>query len=466
MLRQHSKRGLALLAVTLFSAAAAQAADSAPENLDQRLKVVERQLEIQKEEADAKAKDAATVKASDKGFSLQSADEKFQLNFRGLIQVDARFFTGDPAGQSFSDTFLLRRAEPSFTGSLGKLVGFVITPQITAGSNSTPGASVTDAYIDLKFDPAAGVRVGRFKTPIAGLENLQPNGATKFVERGLPTYLLPARDYGVQLQGSVLSGTLGYSFGIFNGAPDGKDASATDVDNRKEVAARIFAEPFKNSPGFFQGLGFGLAGSKGVKLGGNVSGGNQVLATYVTAGQNSFFSYAPPATGTPAVSPTVTAAGDHTRYEPQLYFYRNSFGLLAEYAVSRQDVAVSGTKTSLTHKAWQVASTYLLTGEDETYSASVKPRHPYQIGGDGWGALEVGARYGVLDIDNDAFPTFSDPAKSASKAKEFGAILSWYPTSNLKLAADYDQTGFDGGAAGGGNRPIERAIFVRAQVWY
>lgn len=462
----HSARGRALLAAALIGTGAAHAAEPGAGDLDQRLKAVERQLEVRQEEKNAGSDRAATVGAGDQGFSLQSADEKFQLRFRALIQADARFFAGDSSGQNFSDTFLLRRVEPSLQGALGPLVGFLITPQFTAGSNSSPGASITDIYIDLKFDPAATVRVGRFKGPISGLENVQPTGATRFVERGLPTYLLPARDYGAQLQGAVLDGTLAYAVGIFNGAPDGKDASATDVDNRKELAARIFAEPFRNAPGFFRGLGVGIAGARGAKLGGNVVGGNQVLASYVTTGQNTFFSYTPPAAGTPPSSPVVTAAGDHTRYEPQLYFYRSSFGLLAEYAVSRQDVAVGGMQDALTHKAWQIAATYALTGEEETYVAALRPRRPYRAGGDGWGAWEVGARYGVLDIDDGAFPAFADPAKSASRAQEFGAVLSWYLTNNLKLVADYDQTSFTGGADGGGNRPLERAIFARAQVWY
>ncbi len=466
MSNHFPKRSLALLAAVSMLPAAANAADASAESLDQRLKIVERQLEINKEDADAKAKDAATVKAGEKGFSITSADEKWQLNFRALIQADGRFFIGDPASQNLSDTFLLRRGEAQFSGSLGKFVGFVFIPQFTAGSNSTPGASITDVYIDLKFHPAATVRVGRFKGPIAGLENLRSTGAIKFVERGLPTYLLPSRDYGVQLYGTVLDGALTYSGGIFNGARDGSDATASDADNRHELAARIFAEPFKNAPGFFQGFGFGVAAGKGSKLGTNVSGGNQVLPGYVTTGQNTFFSYAPAATGTPPATPTVSAAGDQTRINPQLFFFRNSFGFLAEYVTSKQKLASQGTTISLTHKAYNVEATYLLTGEDATYSQPVKPRHPYTIGGDGWGALEVGARHGAIDIDDDAFPTFADPGKSASKAKDYGAVVAWYPTTNVKVATDFDLTKFDGGASGGGNRPIERALFARVQLWY
>jgi phosphate-selective porin OprO/OprP len=34
----------------------------------------------------------------------------------------------------------------------------------------------------------------------------------------------------------------------------------------------------------------------------------------------------------------------------------------------------------------------------------------------------------------------------------------------LKLVADYEETSFDGGAAGGKDRDTERVVFTRAQV--
>ena len=39
------------------------------------------------------------------------------------------------------------------------------------------------------------------------------------------------------------------------------------VDDKKEVAARVVCEPFRNEPGLLQGLGFGVAGSSGSKFG-------------------------------------------------------------------------------------------------------------------------------------------------------------------------------------------------------
>src|SRR3546814_17881092 len=76
----------------------------------------------------------------------------------------------------------------------------------------------------------------------------------------------PNRDYGVQLGGSLFDDTLDYAVGVFNGAPDGRDGKQQpESDNRKEIAARLFAEPLKKRHGFFQGLGFCVAGTLGDK---------------------------------------------------------------------------------------------------------------------------------------------------------------------------------------------------------
>ncbi len=73
--------------------------------LDQRLRVLERRLELQQEEAAAKAKEAPVVAVNDKGASLKSANGDFEFRLRGLVQGDARFFFDYDAVPQ-NDTFL------------------------------------------------------------------------------------------------------------------------------------------------------------------------------------------------------------------------------------------------------------------------------------------------------------------------------------------------------------------------
>src|SRR5205085_2682524 len=81
-------------------------------------------------------------------------------------------------------------------------------------------AVVQDAYVNVNQLPWARLEIGKFKPPV-GLERLQSATAILFVERGLPTNLVPNRDVGVQVWADTLGGVFSYAAGIFDGAPDG-----------------------------------------------------------------------------------------------------------------------------------------------------------------------------------------------------------------------------------------------------
>lgn len=424
------------------AANAAPDAPIAPDALDQRLRVVERRQELDAEADAAKAATAPVLALNEKGLSVKSPAGDFEVKLRGLVQADARYFGGDTSAAQ-TDTFLFRRIRPTLEGSWGKLVGFRLTPEFAGDS-----ATIVDAYVDLKFNPRATVRIGKLKGPV-GLERLQSGGATAFIERGFPTELAPNRDLGVQLQGEFATGGLSYALGVFNGAPDGRDAATTNPDGDFELAARVFAEPWKNSANALSGLGFGIAASRGDKHG----SGNNFLPRYRTPGQVQFFNY----------RGTVLADGEHLRLSPQAYWYGGRFGLLGEYISSRQDVrAANGSRANLENTAWQVTAGWVLTGEDASYKGVLKPTNAFALDGSGWGAFEVVGRYGRLDIDDGAFPLFADPATASAAARSWGIGLNWYLNANFKLVANYARTAFDA-APGATPRSDEEIVFTRAQ---
>ena len=429
--------------------AGSQAAEGATEaepglaGLDQRLRILERRLELQQEEQVAKAKEAPVVAVNDKGASFKSAKGDYEVRIRGLLQGDGRFFL-DGAPDGTNDTFLLRTARPTIEGSLGKLVGFRFTPEFAGDS-----ASIVDAYADLRLDPAYTLRVGKFTSPV-GLERLQSSAALADVERALPSELAPNRDIGVQLQGELADARVAYAIGVFNGTVDGRDAITSNPDDEFEYAGRVFFEPFRNDASAWSGLGFGIGASIGDKQG----SGNNFLPRYRTPGQLQFFGY----------RSAVLADGRHSRFSPQGHYYRNGFGVQAEYIVSRQKVSVGGVREELSHQAWQATASYVLTGEDASYRGVAKPSHPFDPGQGGWGAFELVGRYGVLEIDDDAYPLFADTNASARKAESWTVGLNWYLNSNLKLVLNYLQTRLDGGSASGADREDEKAVFTRLQV--
>lgn len=441
---------LAALATSFAAPLAAQ------DDLEQRVRALEEQL------VRAKAAEPVAATAGDKGFAIRSADGSFEFRLRGLLQLDGRFFADDEQG--LTDTWLLRRVEPTFEFTLGKLAFFKLQPQFAGDS-----ASTADVYGELRFHPAAGLRFGKFKTPL-GLEYLQGSAPLMFAERGYPTEVGAGRDFGLQLQGELFGGTTSYALAWVNGAPDGRDAASTDTDNRNEVAGRVFFEPFRNGPGLFQGLGFGLGATRGTKqytlgtLAATTTAYNNTLPRYRSPGQNTIFAYRIVTSGTPLASDTALAAGGHTRLSPQLYYYAGPFGLLAEHMSSEQDVSFNGAVETYEHQAWQVQASFLLTGEAASYKGT-RPAAPYAVGGAGRGAFEVALRHGVLDPDDDAFTDgAADPDKFVTEAATNTLALSWYPTANARLVLDYSKTTFDGGAAAGADRADEKALITRLQL--
>lgn len=441
---------LAALATSFAGPSAAQ------DDLEQRVRALEEQL------ARSRAAESAPVSASDKGFGFRNADGSFEFRLKGLFQLDGRFFAD--AEQALTDTWLLRRVEPTFEFTLGQLAFFKLQPQFAGDA-----ASTADVYGELRFHPAAGLRFGKFKTPL-GLEYLQASAPLMLAERGYPTEVGAGRDLGLQLQGDLFGGTTNYAIAYLNGAADGRDAVSTDTDNRKEAAARVFVEPFRNSAGPLKGLGVGVGATRGKKagalgtLGATTAAYNNTLPRYRSPGQNTIFAYRIVTTGTPTAADTAFAAGDHVRLSPQLYYYVGGFGLIAEHMSSEQDVSFNGAVATYEHEAWQVQASYLLTGEAASFKGS-KPAAPYTVGGPGWGAFEVALRHGVLDPDDAAFTDgAADPDKSVTEATTNAMALSWYPTVNTRVVLDYSKTTFDGGAAAGADRADEKALSTRLQL--
>jgi phosphate-selective porin OprO/OprP len=415
------------------------------QELDQKLRVLDRKQEIATEEATAKQKSASVLNASDKGFGFKSADGQFEYKLRGLVQLDFRDF-GGTAFPTAIDGFTARRIRPTFEGTVFGKYGFRFTPEF--GENK---AAVVDAYLDVKLDPAYQIRLGKFK-PFVGLERLQSGADIKFIERSyVSNNLLPNRDLGVSLFGDVLDKKLSYAVGVFNGSIDGGENTTTqDVNSAKEFTGRVFATPFIDTDGAWRGLGFGIAATNG-KLNGTVGTGTTGLPNYKTPGQaNNFFTY----------DSSVVASGNHTRWSPQAYYYNGPLGVIVEYAQVSQPLNRSGTLANVDNSAFQIAASWLLTGEDASFKG-VKPYSPFRQGSEGgWGAVELLARYQENQIDS-TLPSAFRGSSYALKAKSSAVGLNWYLNESSRVALNYEYTQLEGGTLDGKN---EQFLVARYQL--
>jgi phosphate-selective porin OprO/OprP len=454
------------------------------QELSQQVKVLARKGEINEEDAVAAKKSTPVVKASENGFGFESADGKNVIKLRGLLQIDNRNYSNvnglGADGKNISG-FDFRRIRPTVEGTVFGKYDFRFTPEFGEAktSNATSTSGIVDAYVDARFQPWFKLRAGKFK-PFVGLERLQSGSDIKFIERSyVSNNILPNRDLGAAIHGDVLNDKLNYSVGIYNGVTDGADNSTSqDTNVDKDYAFRVFATPFKDDVSVLSGLGFGLAATYGNFKGTSAASS---LPAYKTAGQeSSFFTY----------SSGVFGNGKRERIAPQAYYYYGPFGVIAEYARVSQDVTNGTTKAKLDNDAWQIAASYLITGEDASFKG-VKPNQVFDTDKGGWGAWELVARYQENNIDKGAFSSgtsagvvtttrYADPRINAQSAKSWALGVNWYLNQNVKIAVDYENTSFDGGGnataaatpLGTGSliniadRPDEKSLFTRLQISY
>jgi phosphate-selective porin OprO/OprP len=287
-------------------------------------------------------------------------------------------------------------------------------------------ALIQDIYLELNVLPFAKPRLGKYKAPLS-LEILKADSEFTFLERSLASDLVPNREVGAQIGGSLLSKSITYAVGYFNGTPDGSNGQTFEWRTSNEAVGRIFFQPFATSKlELLKGLGIGIGGSAANEHG--------TLPSFKTVGQNSFFKY----------SSKVVADGQHNRVSPQAYYYAGPIGIFTEYNISSQEVAGKATRARLHHQAWQVTGSLMLTGEKNSYSG-LRPKYAFEPtrGLRHLGGWELVTRYSRLRVDRDAFPLFADPKKSAAGAAEWGVGINWYLNRFARVGTDYEHTRFD-----------------------
>ncbi|HEY3042889.1 MAG TPA: porin [Vicinamibacterales bacterium] len=374
------------------------------------------------------------------GFFVQSANGDFRLQIGLLVHADGRFALDD-SSQAVVDTFAFRRLRPYLKGRFSRRFEFYFVPDFAGGT-----LVVQDAYVDTVFAPAFRIRAGKGKTPF-GMERLHSASNLLFFNRALPTALVPNRDLGIQVLGDIFGGAVSYLAGVMNGVPDGGSADL-DTDDGKDVSGRLIVRPFnkiEKSP--LKGLSLALSGSTGRQSGASA------LPTFRTQSlEQQYFSY-----------DGASADGVRTRYSPQVSYYYKTFGGFGEYVHTETPIVKGSVRETITHDAWQVAGSIVLTGEAATdASAGVRPRANFDFGHGHLGAVQIAARYHTLKIDDRAFTLNLATPGSSRKAEAWTAGLNWYLTPNFKYVFNYERTVFDGDPDG--PRKAENALAFRTQL--
>ena len=377
--------------------------------------------------------------AGEGGFAVQSSNGDFQLRIGVLAHLDGRFALDDE-NESLVNTFAVRRLRPYFRGRVARRFEFSVNPDLAGGT-----LVVQDAYVDTVFTPAFRVRVGKAKTPF-GLERLHSAASLLFFERALPTALVPNRDVGVQVLGDLAGGAVSYLAGVMNGVPDGGSADVDTADG-KDVSARLVVRPFHAQPAAspLRGLGVAMSASSG-----DQSGAAALPSLRTASLQQVFLSYS-----------GATADGRRVRYSPQAFYYHKGFGGYAEYVHTQMPFVKGALKNGIAHDAWQVAGSYVLTGEAAS-DAGIRPRANFDVEKGNWGAVQIAARYHALRVDDAARTAGFAAAGASLKADAWTLGANWYLTPNLRYVVNFERTVFDDDPDG--PRPAENAFVFRTQI--
>jgi phosphate-selective porin OprO/OprP len=443
------------------------------QELDQKIRILERNRELDRQDASESAKTLPQITVGANGITFESANTNFAVSLHGVVQLDTRTFQNDNNVPGNS-AFLLRRARPILTGTVYRDFDYNFTPDFGNGTAGNASAAATpiiyDAYVNYRYSPALQIEAGKFKAPV-GLEQLQSDVNLSFNERSLVTDLVPNRDLGFEVHGEVKGGLISYAAGVFNGVGDARNSSNYSFQDNRELDGRLFVQPFKASsrPGW-QNLGVGVGGDWGTASITNTlglpssTGGGSTSAGYFTEGQQQFFAY----------NSTVVARSAHWRISPQASYYYGPLGLLAEYVVSAQGVENTSTlpihAAYLQNTAWEVSGGWVLTGENASFNGVI-PKHPFDPRQGHWGAWQVVGRYEELNVDPKAFSGGFANSASASAAQAWAVGLNWYLNQNIRADASYAHTTFTGGesavatsAPGSVSSHPEDVFFTRLQL--
>jgi phosphate-selective porin OprO/OprP len=329
-------------------------------------------------------------------FFIRSPDGQFSISPYGYVDTDYRAYKGDGAP---ANTFVVRRARFGFQGNYGSHFDFAILTD----ANATTGAIVRDVYLNVRIRPEFQFQAGQFKEPFAQETGI---GATNldYVERGLQSLLYPCaitayRCPGITLHGDIDHGVVQYWAGAFNG----RGGVAVNVVNEPEIVGRLRFYPWRNTNNkWFKDFAFGGSISHGHSRG--------------LSGDVNFSGTIPDQTYT--FFPSLPINGPINRYEGEFTYLKGPAAVRGEYVQLQEQRDNTGaeqvgglaflTLPGVGAKAWNISTTYLVTGEKRPENGTPRVKRPLfgpdTPGGQGrgWGAWEIGVRYSGIQSDAPA----------------------------------------------------------------
>ncbi len=411
-------------------------------DLNQKILVLERKTELDKEAAVAKEKATPVVAFKDGSFTIKTPDDKFQLRIGGHVATDFAWIESSKAlATSFGqeqDGAGFRSARIKLNAKFTDFVEAQAEYEF-AGENGQDTPSFFDTYVQFNGIPylpnqKGELRIGHFREPFS-LEELTSQKSRTFQERSLLSVFNPSRNLGIQwsdaLFGAEKQERLTYQIGFFKTTDAWPSSNDSDEDQGWNVTARVTGLPYFAENGdrlLHIGGAYSHRNPDGAVLGWNVRPETRLaLFRYVNADATA------PA---PPVAPfrlRDARADDVDLFNLEGAFKWGPALLQAEYTLADVDTTFGGSRS---FSGYYVQGSYVLTGESRPYRNNngtfdkVKPKKNAGFNeGDGWGAWEVAARYSSVDLE--------DGPVRAGKQQSLTGGINWFVNNNVTASLNY-----------------------------
>jgi phosphate-selective porin OprO/OprP len=371
----------------------------------------------------------------DNGIVLQSEDKAFKVRIGGRLQNDWAWFDQTDGNKTWfgdiPDGTELRRARLSVSGTVYTYIlfkaeyDFAGAAEKAQDGKASKEVAVKDAYIGVTGIPFVGtVQVGHQKEPF-GLEVLTSDDYTTFMERSclvLGSYLSD-RNTGFRQQNAYFANRVTLSSGFFrdtdNGGRDSRDGGCY------AGTVRVTGLPWRGGDDgglFHLGAAYSYRNTDVVKIESKPSA--HLALSSLTVGTGNI----------------TTDAAQFCEAEGALVW--GPFSAQGEYTISALDSDESGDPS---FQAYYVYGSAFLTGESRAYRAAegifdrVKPKRNFRQDGSGVGALDLGVRYEIVDLnDKDIY---------GGKLTDITVGVNWYLNPNTRVMVNYVNSSVDGWTA-------------------
>ena len=347
------------------------------------------------------------------GLRLDSADGQFKLKIGGRVMNDwAVYRTRKKIRRQFGrigDGSEFRRARFDMEGGVYDNINYKFQYDF---ASSDP---YKDAYIQVKKVPLVGnFTVGHFKEPFS-LEELTSSKYLTFMERSLPNTFALGRSLGVRLNRSFMEKRATAAVGFFrdgNPADTGTTFGNSGIYN---ATTRLTYLPWYQEKGR-QLLHLGLSYRH---------------AFHDTTNQIRFRQRPEAHLGPRFVETPKFHIEDIDYFNPEVALVYGPASLQFEWMSALVDRPAGD---DIQYDGYYILGSFFLTGEHRPYKTSsgafdrVKPRNNFDAKG-GWGALELAARYSMLDLN--------DEDMNGGELSNFTFGLNWYLNPNVRFMLNY-----------------------------